>query len=320
MNLKPSPKKSLRGYLFILSLLFMMSLYLSLVLNPYTYRWALSYFTNNTIRQFLFFIGTFTVRYCPLLIDSQIEYLGKTFTNWGGKSYLYQFLFLNQTYEYPIYQYAKSRLGEGDIFIDVGANEGFFPILFSDLIGKTGQSYAIEANPGNVDLMERNIRKNNSQNITVLNTAVAGRSGPATLYDCHTNKMWSSVNVPHSECFVYSKKRIRMITLDELVLQEKMTLSRIKLIKIDVEGGELEVLRGATQLLKHSVADWIIEVNLRVYSLTDILSLFPQHTVTYFPQHYALYFPTSNKSPIIPIPYLEDSVLHHTVNMIFTRK
>jgi FkbM family methyltransferase len=288
--------------------------------NPYLYRRALSYFKNNTLRGCIFFMGTFVVRYCPFLYNRRIHYLGKTFTNWEGNSYLYEFLFLNQTYEYPIYQYAKEQLHEGDIFIDVGANEGFFPIVLSDFLGTTGRSYAIEANPSNLHLLRKNIVHNQIQNIEVISGAVSNTSGTGTLYDCNTNKMWSSLNKPHPECFSYTRQKINTHTLDELVQGQRVNISRIKIIKIDVEGGELEVLQGATKLLAKSNAHWIIELNLRSYPLHKVLALFPKHQVHYFPQHYELYFQDKTISTqILPVPYTGQS-LHHTVNMIFSPK
>lgn len=294
-------------------------LYFLVFANPYLYRSALSYVQNNTLRKLLFFTGTFAVRYCPFLYNRKLQYLGKTFTNWEGKSYLYQFLFLNQTYEYPIYQYAKSQLQAGDVFIDVGANEGFFPIVLSDFLGTTGISYAIEANPSNLQLLRKNIAHNNIQNVEVIPGAVSHTSGTGTLYDCHTNKMWSSLNQPHPECFSYTRQKINMYSLDELVKRHHVNIRRIKIIKIDVEGGELEVLKGATQLLAKSRAHWIIELNLRSYSLDKVLALFPHHQIHYFPRHYELYFRDNTSKQILPTSY-KGQTLHHTINMIFSPK
>ena len=53
--------------------------------------------------------------------------------------------------------YLKKTLKEGDIFIDIGANEGIFSILAGKLVGPEGKIYAIEPMPTNVSLLKRNI-------------------------------------------------------------------------------------------------------------------------------------------------------------------
>ena len=314
--MKLSGKTFLKLPKYIRRLIIFIIIICILSINPYSYRIALQYCQNNALRKIIFFVGMYVVRYCPFLNNKKIKYLGKTFVNWNGNSYLYQFLYLNQTYEYSIYRYMISKLQSGNVLIDVGANEGFFPILCSDLLGKYGKSYAIEANPENVKLMHQNIRENDIHNIVTISGALFKKKGKGILYNCHTNKMWSSINKAHPDCLSYSKNNISMYTLDDMVLHYNIDISKIKIIKIDVEGGELNVLHGAKKLINSCKADWIIEVNLRAYTLQEILDFFPSHNLKYFPKHYELYF-GNNDSYTKPVNYT-GTILNHTFNMIFT--
>lgn len=129
-------------------------------------------------------------------------------------------------------------LGEGGVFVDVGANIGYFTKLASRLVGKTGSIFAFEPMPAALKLL----RMNSAQlsNVVIFPLALSDKKGTATFYVRKKGDMSSLSHDPSAR-----PVQITVSTLDELLAER----SRIDLIKIDVEGSELDVLRGGRMTL-----------------------------------------------------------------------
>lgn len=125
----------------------------------------------------------------------------------------------------------------GDIVFDIGANVGFYTLLASTMIGPTGHVYAFEPLPRNLEYLRRHIALNKLTNVTVFDSAVSEQTGVAR-FGCGT-----SATGALSDDGEFS---VKTIALDEL----DASLPPPSLLKIDVEGAELSVLRGAQRLLK----------------------------------------------------------------------
>lgn len=136
----------------------------------------------------------------------------------------------------------KKVLGEGDTFLDVGANIGYYTRLASKLVGKRGIVHAFEPNPAAIRLLEKNTR--NLSNVHLHETAVSDAEG---ICDFSVNKYGETSAIGLNPAAKYVV-RVRQNSLDNLFLDE----ARIDVIKIDVEGFEKEVLFGAKDIIgKH---------------------------------------------------------------------
>lgn len=131
-------------------------------------------------------------------------------------------------------------LRPGDVFWDVGAHIGFFTMLAARLVGEDGQVHAFEPLGTNRARLERGIELNGLGTVTVHATAVADSGGERMLYESPSTSMWSLVAPAGG-----SGVTVPTATLDEL----SRTLPRPRAIKIDVEGAEVDVLRGGLRLL-----------------------------------------------------------------------
>lgn len=129
-------------------------------------------------------------------------------------------------------------LREGGVFIDVGANIGYFTKLASALVGTTGRVVAVEPMPAAQRLLQLNSAT--LHNVTIFTVALSDKNGTTTFY---VRKKGDMSSLSHDPCA--RPVQIRVSTLDELLPDQ----SRIDLIKIDVEGSELEVLRGGRKTL-----------------------------------------------------------------------
>jgi FkbM family methyltransferase len=139
---------------------------------------------------------------------------------------------------------------EGDVVVDVGAHIGRYTIIASKQVGPNGKVIAIEAEPRNFEMLNRNIKLNRLANVMTLNYAATSKEAKIRLYlpagDIFTkyntiisNWMW----VRPEDKFV----EVNGNTLDNLLQQ--IGLRQVNWIKIDVEGAEFEVLKGANNLL-----------------------------------------------------------------------
>lgn len=132
----------------------------------------------------------------------------------------------------------------GDTVFDVGSHIGVFTLKASRLIGYTGVVWAFEPEPENFMLLRRNIALNNASNIKAFKKAVSSRKGTLRLYTHPTNTGGSSVQFATGK----ASTSVSSITLDYII--QKHNIQRVNLLKLDVEGHELEVLRGTPRFLE----------------------------------------------------------------------
>ena len=143
---------------------------------------------------------------------------------------------------------------QGDIVVDVGAHMGKYTIIASKRVGTNGKVIAIEAHPGNYEMLNRNIELNGLTNVTTLNYAVYSKETKIKLYmpgekSNHTiYNTLISTRATDEEKFV----EVNADTLDDLLQKNGISHADVNWIKIDVEGAELEVLKGATEILSNS--------------------------------------------------------------------
>lgn len=158
--------------------------------------------------------------------------------------------------EYGEMQLLLSILNDKDIFIDVGANIGVYSLLASSKINK-GKIFAFEPSPKILPQLEENISLNNKDDrIVVIKKAVSQKNGFIN-FDINSSPDYNHISYSSNKTEVL---RVQSITLDKFI--SKNNLKRVKLIKIDVEGAELLVLKGLQKSLKAKLVDvLIVEVN-----------------------------------------------------------
>jgi FkbM family methyltransferase len=130
-----------------------------------------------------------------------------------------------------------NRLAEGGVFVDIGANVGYHTLLAAKLADKI---VSIEANPIAFDLLSKNVAQNAINNIRMVNKAVSDKAGLLTLYDPFPGSDQGSVTT------IEARGGAKLATIECAPLDEILTpdeLKQITLIKIDVEGGEIPILR-----------------------------------------------------------------------------
>jgi FkbM family methyltransferase len=180
-------------------------------------------------------------------------------------------------WEWYVSKLLKRLLLPGDTFVDVGANMGWFTLLGAHLVGPTGRVIAFEPNPVTRKHLERNVRLNLCRHVIVESRALSDRSGTARLRQVSQGNAgsFSIVGEVATDDEVYEISTARF---DDY--HGERQLGRIRVMKIDVEGAELLVLKGMQSVLRQHLCDFILvettEWQLRGTgaSIVDFLSLF----------------------------------------------
>jgi FkbM family methyltransferase len=133
----------------------------------------------------------------------------------------------------------------GDVVFDIGANVGFYTLLAARLVAPTGIVVAFEPVARNIRYLRRHLEMNGCSNVRVFAAAVSDQVGTANFEagPSHSEGHLITDDSPASSAYSVS-----LVTLDRLVAQRETPIPQ--LIKIDVEGAEYAVLRGATDLLR----------------------------------------------------------------------
>jgi len=137
-----------------------------------------------------------------------------------------------------------SLLKEGDVFFDVGANVGYYTILGSRLAGESGTIVAIEPVVRNLAFLHRHVRLNRADNVVILPVACSDEMAVVSFAPGANPAMGHLANAEESP----QRRRTlaATVTLDRLA-QELGLMPQV--VKIDVEGAELRVLKGARTIL-----------------------------------------------------------------------
>lgn len=180
----------------------------------------------------------------------------------------------------------------GDVFVDVGANIGVYAGWAARRVGSTGAVHAFEPVPRTVAYLQSFVALNELTNVQIVACAVGAKVGPVSMRITPGHSGISSVVAPGQRQAVADDGteivKVAQTTLDSYYA-DRLCLGAPRLIKIDVEGREHDVLRGAARLLSartppvvlfesppkgehahvHSTARWLAaEVGYATYALT----------------------------------------------------
>lgn len=166
--------------------------------------------------------------------------------------------FVKGKYEVPVQHTLASLVRPGDVCYDIGANVGFFSVLFARLVGTKGSVYAFEPVPANVSMIERNARLNDMKNIRVMPVALTRDDGEAELLLARHvgGAVLKGAGTPPD---LAGHLMVQTASLDSLI--SRLHLALPKLVKIDVEGAEMDVLFGMEGILRATSPIVVLELD-----------------------------------------------------------
>jgi len=170
---------------------------------------------------------------------------------------------------------------------DIGANQGFCTLLAAARVGSEGKVIAFEPAPTECRKLRANLRLNRFRNVLVEPIALGSREGVTDFHLCLDHQgSFSSIRRQAPDVTARTELiKVPITTLDCYV--QRAPLSSLHLIKIDAEGGELDILKGATgtlSSLRPVIIAELAEVRTRQwgYAASEIYSLVADHGYQWF--------------------------------------
>jgi FkbM family methyltransferase len=181
-------------------------------------------------------------------------------------------------------------LRAGDCFVDAGANIGVYSILGSTLVGADGQVISVEMIPDTAQILRNHITENGCTNITVIQAALSDHEGQEVTASLEPGKFGSAS--------IAVKRGAHELLVPTTTLASVIgSISRVRLIKMDLEGAELAALVGTHSVLDrvdailfedwgdNSVASWLESNGFQIARLDANNSLATSQSIRDFEAH-----------------------------------
>jgi FkbM family methyltransferase len=163
-----------------------------------------------------------------------------------------------QTHEPLATQLVKQFLKPGMNVVDIGGNLGYYALLEAQMVGDAGRVIAIEPVAANFAQLSKNVEANGYRNIYLHNVAIGTSNGTVPMY-LSKKSNWHSL---HPVPWETREITVRVSTLDALLAQHE--LHSVDLIRMDLEGYEVEVIRGMAETIKNYSPRLLVELHPHV--------------------------------------------------------
>lgn len=143
----------------------------------------------------------------------------------------------------------RGRLGDGALVFDVGAHQAVVALILARIVGEAGTVVAVEAEPHNARIAQRNVQENDARNVVVLDAAVGSKTGRLSFTESLNGHVAAAGHPGAIE--------VDALTVDALAAAH----GRPDVVLVDVEGYEEHVLAGATATIAAAATDFLIELH-----------------------------------------------------------
>lgn len=152
----------------------------------------------------------------------------------------------------------RSIVLRGDTVLDIGANIGYFTLLARKLVGINGFVFSFEPEQKNYDYLLKNIRLNKFD-IDPINAAVGDKEGEIDLFICPYDSGHHTINQKYGIMDYRKRSLLRLLTPHKIkrvrvpmVVIDNLIKKQVDVVKIDVEGAELGVLKGMKNIINNN--------------------------------------------------------------------
>jgi FkbM family methyltransferase len=188
-------------------------------------------------------------KFCPSGLQSKLRVF-----------YVSRQILKNQSFHEPEMVLLKSLIVRGDHVGDIGANVGAYTMELSHLVGSDGHVYSFEPIAENYNILEKVVRRGRLANVRSFYAALGSVEGHCEMV-IPDAAAFTGFYLAHQAHPGDSGRRetVEMLTLDSL--WKANVLPKLDFIKCDVEGAELDVIRGGLELFRTQRPGWLIEVS-----------------------------------------------------------
>lgn len=171
-------------------------------------------------------------------------------------------------HEPALAEFIKKQTSTGNVCFDVGCQWGTFSLLMADSVGDTGKVISVDPVDRHIEALRKSAHANGFDNISVHRTALTNKNGTVSV---HTHSKNTGASRLSRDSIWHGRgEPVSAYTLDSFCEQE--IVDEIDLLKLDVEGAELDVLEGAAQMLD-SIEVLIIEVHSTILDDNELESM-----------------------------------------------
>lgn len=170
-------------------------------------------------------------------------------------------LYVCGSFEPNEFNFLDRMLKPGMVFVDVGANDGYYTLFAVQRVGPKGRVVSVEPSSREREHLERNLARNSVSNVEIVPAALGAAAGHAELHLAHGVHTGHNTlgQFAHDDVVSARVERVPLETLDSVVA--RLGLSRVDVVKIDVEGGEANVIAGARNVLRAMRPALMMEVS-----------------------------------------------------------
>jgi FkbM family methyltransferase len=188
--------------------------------------------------RFIFSRILMRLRISQLIIIKRNNYKIKFYPTWLSRTCFDRRIY----YKYEEEEFLSRYLKKGDIYIDIGANIGLFALKAASIIGNNGSVFAVEPMPKIFKYLYKNVKFNGFQNVKLYKYAIGDSVTNTYLTDIKYDDTINAI-LPSGGL------KVEQTTMDTLFNE---LVEKINLLKVDVEGYEIFVFRGAKNILKRT--------------------------------------------------------------------
>lgn len=198
------------------------------------------------LKQKIFFRYYYPVKdkYFPLFDNVKISVLPKITLKLLPSDFMHGLMAFSGCYEKELTSRIKNHADRGGLFIDVGANAGYFSLLWTSC-SSFNKAIAFEASPRNAPMIDHNIHLNDMQDKITLHKMALGHQSGVCLFDLGPRELtgWGGITHHKSDRSI----EVTVKRLDDIIDLDTV----IDVMKVDVEGADTWVIMGAEKLLRN---------------------------------------------------------------------
>ncbi len=174
----------------------------------------------------------------------------------GGKIYLdigespHMLFHLAGVYEYWKTELFKKLVKPGMTVVDVGSSRGVFALMAARLVGDKGRVLAFEPDPENHRWLKRSIEANGYDTVSLFRFALSDEAGETTFFPGRLSGQGSMFDARKGRDRTREPFKVKIRTMDSVMKREG--IKKVDVMKIDVQGADIHVLRGAKRTFKRS--------------------------------------------------------------------